>query len=505
MRKTSTPPKRKQAVGTRGSTAGSDSLGSTSSVLSLDQQFQNLTIGRKCQRRIGLTLAYGSITDVDSRAYVLGVFRNVAPSGAAKAIDQRLDGAITEYTARRMFSGDVGAVFTVPAGRNQLPADMVLFAGLGPFDCFNSDVQQLVAENAIRLLVRSRVDELATVLIGVGSGQSAATALQHLLIGFFRGLKDADRDHRFRSITFCETNPTRFGEMKSELYRLAGTSLFGDMEVTLNETTVPPTARPSARVLEPGEEPVYAIVRQEGQSGDRLHYRVSVLGSGMKAAVITKARDVDGKKLAALLEEFDKAMEPQNNFNDVQQFGKQFSELVLPSEIGAVLKSMKDRHLVIVHDAEAGRVPWETLAIDGWLPAVTGGMSRRYLADNLPLATWLEERRTEPSLNLLLVVNPLGDLKGTEKESNRIERLAGMTPGIQVTPIKRKEATKSAILTALRTGKYDCVHYAGHAFFDAQNPGRSGLICAGEEVLSGSDLTGISNLPSLVFFNACEA
>ncbi len=74
-----------------------------------------------------------------------------------------------------------------------------------------------------------------------------------------------------------------------------------------------------------------------------------------------------------------------------------------------------------------------------------------------------------------------------------------------MTPIRRKDATKAAILSALRTGKYDCVHYAGHAFFDAQNPGRSGLICAGEEVLSGSDLTGISNLPSLVFFNACEA
>jgi CHAT domain-containing protein len=61
------------------------------------------------------------------------------------------------------------------------------------------------------------------------------------------------------------------------------------------------------------------------------------------------------------------------------------------------------------------------------------------------------------------------------------------------------------VLAALRTGKYDCVHYAGHAFFDPQGPGRSGLICAGREILMGSDLMGISNLPSLVFFNACEA
>src|SRR5204863_6608940 len=138
--------------------------------LNLIPQFHNLIIGRHRQRRLQLTLAHGSITDVDAQAYVLGVFRNVAPSGAAMAIDQRLDGAITEFTARRMFSGDVGTVFTVPAGRNPLSADMVLFAGLGSFDRFNADVQQLVAENVIRVLARSRIDDFATILIGAGSG-----------------------------------------------------------------------------------------------------------------------------------------------------------------------------------------------------------------------------------------------------------------------------------------------------------------------------------------------
>src|SRR5262245_37138326 len=90
-----------------------------------DQQLKQLIIGRRRQRRLEVTLARGSITDVDASAYVLGVFRNVAPSGAAKAIDQYLEGAITEFTARRMLSGDVGSVFVVPVGRNQLPADMI--------------------------------------------------------------------------------------------------------------------------------------------------------------------------------------------------------------------------------------------------------------------------------------------------------------------------------------------------------------------------------------------
>jgi len=392
----------------------------------------------------------------------------------------------------------------IPVGRNQLAADMVLFLGLGPFDRFNADVQQLVSENVIRLLVRSRVDEFATILIGAGSGQSASAVVQNLLAGFFRGLHDADPRRRFRGLTLCEDDPARFAEMKTEVYRLAGTSLFDEIELDLTEIELPPTEPLTARVLQAGQEPVYTIIRQEGQTTDHLFYRVSVLGSGMKAAVVTAAKDVDRKKLAGLLNKFDTAVRPNSSFKNVQSFGRQFSEL-LPEEICTVLESMRDRHIVVVHDTETARIPWETLTIHNWSPAVEAGLSRRYLADNLPVATWLEERRVTPILRLLLIVNPLGDLDGAEREGDRVLQLAKTDARINVTLLREKEASKAAVLAALRSGMYDCVHYAGHAFFDPQGPGRSGLLCAGKEVLRGTDLAGISNLPSLVFFNACEA
>src|SRR5436190_5890516 len=62
-----------------------------------DGTFQSLTIGRRRQRRLALTLARGSISNVDTSAYVLGVFRGVAPSGAAKGLDKHLEGAIAEF------------------------------------------------------------------------------------------------------------------------------------------------------------------------------------------------------------------------------------------------------------------------------------------------------------------------------------------------------------------------------------------------------------------------
>ena len=43
-----------------------------------------------------------------------------------------------------MFSGEIGEVFTIPMGRNAVRADLVMLAGLGSFDRFNAEVQQLV-------------------------------------------------------------------------------------------------------------------------------------------------------------------------------------------------------------------------------------------------------------------------------------------------------------------------------------------------------------------------
>ena len=61
------------------------------------------------------------------------------------------------------------------------------------------------------------------------------------------------------------------------------------------------------------------------------------------------------------------------------------------------------------------------------------------------------------------------------------------------------------MLAELRKGAHDVLHYAGHAFFDVENRGSSGLICAGGEVLTGRDIQTLSTLPALVVLNACES
>jgi CHAT domain-containing protein len=103
------------------------------------------------------------------------------------------------------------------------------------------------------------------------------------------------------------------------------------------------------------------------------------------------------------------------------------------------------------------------------------------------------------------VVNPTEDLEGAEAEGARIQQLFKDVPGARLETLRGGAATRPALLSAFGSGQYDIVHYAGHAFFDEQTPERSGILCHGRVALTGADLAGLGNLPTLVFFNACEA
>jgi hypothetical protein len=468
----------------------------------------------RAARRLDLALHHGSIVDADARAYLLGVFRGVSPGGAASAIDEELNGAVREITERRMFSADVGQVFVLPSGRHGLLAEHVVFVGLGAFDTFTPEVLDTAAENAIRVLVATKVDDLATVPIGAGTDCSVEQSIEHLLRGFARGLLDAEAGKRFRSITFCETNDVRYGAVREKVVGLAHSMLSSDFAVTITELR-PRRARPQieveaparARPIERDRPPAaYLLVRAEtGRRGARsLVFSASVLGVGSKATVITERRDVSERELDAALSILSPGPVEHLTLAKVANLGKEIGELVLEQGIRHALVDLAEHPLVVVHDDAASRIPWETLRIGTHVPAIEKGLTRQYLARDLSVAKWLEERRLDPELSILLIVDPTEDLEGAREEGDRLRRLLAGRTSFHVEAIEGAHATKRAILEGFRTGRFDVVHYAGHGFFDPLRPGRSGLICAGDEVLTGIDLADAPHLPALVFFNACE-
>jgi pimeloyl-ACP methyl ester carboxylesterase len=469
-------------------------------------RLDQVIVSRRRQRMIEIRLAHGSITDARARALVLGVFRGVEPGGAAAAVDERLDGAVKEFTLRRMFSGELGEVFAMPAGRSFLFADLVLFAGLGDFDRFGEEAQRFVTENIVRTFARTQVEDFATVLLGTGSGVPIATALRNQLAGFFQALTAADPDRQLRRITLCELDADRCDEMRRELLHLSATPLFEDVEVVFDEVELPAISlvQPIAHRQRVERVPrfAYLIVSQQSSSTRSFCMRASILTAGSRAAVLTSVIEIARK---ALDDQLRKITSPGFTQRRLQSFGEQLAALVLPADICGALDAMRDHHLVVVHDVTAARIPWETICVDGWFPAASRGLSRRYAAEHLPVARWDESRRQTHELELLLVVNPTSDLPGAAAEGERLREVLSEDRGIRITQVEGEAATHERLVAELKSGRYDVVHYAGHAFFDPEQPARSGLLCSDEKILDGRDLAGFGKLPALVFFNACEA
>jgi CHAT domain-containing protein len=186
------------------------------------------------------------------------------------------------------------------------------------------------------------------------------------------------------------------------------------------------------------------------------------------------------------------------------RFGTELARLLLPASVRDGLETMKSRPLVVVHDGEGSRVPWEALRIGDVHPALEGGLTRRYTSEALTVARWREQREANGRLRVLMVVDPTLDLPGAADEGAALGRML-RAGGADVELLCGAAATRDALLRAIGAGDHDILHFAGHGFFDAGNPGRSGLVCAGQEVLRGADLDGLGDLPALVFFNACEA
>ncbi|HET9692954.1 MAG TPA: CHAT domain-containing protein [Steroidobacteraceae bacterium] len=459
------------------------------------------------RRVLELRLVQGSIVDANARAIVLGVFRNVDPSGPAAAVDAALGGAIREFTLRRMFGGQLGQVFVMPALRSALLAELVLFAGLGDFDDFGADALAFVAENVVRTFAHTHVEDFATVLFGAGSGTPVAMAAEQQLKGFLDGLRHADPDRVLRRITVCEVDRRKYASLVKALRRLALEHSGDDMQIVVDEAAAPspPGKRPRGRgVPKPAarhDDPAYLLVTLAAAGRDAYESRTSLLTAGAKAAVLSGtsrlARAELQRQLAPL--EDGSAMS-----RDVARIGSGLARLLLANSVRDGLESMRSRPLVVVHDREASRVPWEVLRVGDAHPALLAGLSRRYASETLTVARWREERVDDGPLRVLLVVDPTEDLPGAAAEGDVLQLLLrGRAVSLDV--LQGREATRKRLLAALSAGTYDALHFAGHAFFDARQPADGGLLCAGKEVLRGADLAGLGTLPALVFCNACEA
>jgi hypothetical protein len=453
---------------------------------------------RPAARALQLRVRVGDVANARAAATAVAVLRGVPASGAAADVDARLGGVITDWLQHRVVSGDAGHVTPIPRSlqrKGPRSRTAYLLVGLGRFDRLSLDVIEHAAENLARFAEQPRYRSLATVAWGAGSGiapeDSFAAQVRGLLRARAAGLTgltrvdlhvltraDAQRVHA-RLADFVKARP-------AGTLRLAPLAPTGGRAQTRSRR-VPGIA--------------HLIVAAESRSGARETWRASLLTGGTSAAIFSQSREFAARDLDALDRQF---LSDSLSAANVKALGDKLARLTLHPALARALLQARGQSVSVVHDAASSRVPWETLNLRGWCPALDQGLSRRYATADLVPARFDSRRREQHELGVLIIANPTRDLPGAEAERERVAGILRKVSRVHLTEVSGEAATQSRISGELESGRHDVVHYAGHAFFDAKRPGESGLVLADGE-FTGAHLSALGRLPPLLLFNACES
>jgi len=131
----------------------------------------------------------GDVTEIETEALCLGIFRGTRePGGAAGAVDRALGGAISDLLRSGEFRGRRGETLLFPT-LGKLPARRVLLVGLGERERFSAEAVREAAAAAANAALH--LSELSTVVHGAGIGglapEGAAQALvEGAILGRYR-------------------------------------------------------------------------------------------------------------------------------------------------------------------------------------------------------------------------------------------------------------------------------------------------------------------------------
>lgn len=184
---------------------------------------------------------------------------------------------------------------------------------------------------------------------------------------------------------------------------------------------------------------------------------------------------------------------------ELREIGGLMFDTYLPVE---VQQSIASTALPLVVETNDSSLPWE-LAHD----------RSDFVSCRIPLSRNLKEGysfKKEPGtipvtrLNALLIANPTEDLPAAEREVHRINEVL-TSAGALVDILVKSEASSLNILQKLRSGKYNVIHYSGHAAFNPQKSSQSHLVCANSTPLFAEQIERILQGNPLVFLDACHS
>ena len=172
-----------------------------------------------------ITATTGEITSIETPALVVNLFKGVKePGGASGAVDQALDGAISQLIREGEIKGTQGAISLIHTMGKISPA-RVLVVGLGAAETFDAQVVRQVSADVVRYLRQRGISRATTVAHGAGiggldPGASGQAIAEGTLLGLYRfdsylSSNGEDKLASFEELVIVDQDPDHVGAISS--------------------------------------------------------------------------------------------------------------------------------------------------------------------------------------------------------------------------------------------------------------------------------------------------
>jgi len=200
---------------------------------------------------------------------------------------------------------------------------------------------------------------------------------------------------------------------------------------------------------------------------------------------------------------------PPQLADELRYMGQLIYRLFIPEQIRRYLSQHHTSLTITTNDLE---LPWELMSDQDdsgqdqtlclHLP-----VGRMPIGRALPNMKPQRPARDKIANFLLIYADPDGDLPEAEREIDLIREGLEAKWGdeINIDVLKREEVTGTRLNKIMLEGKYDVIHYAGHAYFNKEDPSLSGLLLHDHDVFFAQKIFDLLEGRPLVFLNACES
>lgn len=429
-------------------------------------------IVRKPDGELQLAVYLGDIASVPRiDGYAVTVTPGVPSVGAFAALEPHLE------RARRGAPAAAPGIALEPVATSDLSGSHVLIAPLAlpPIgQAVEAAAIEAMAYEIARKANAVGLESIACPVLGTRFGLSIASSARAIVDGVRRG-----RGHHPTKLVFCEVDRGRYEQLHTAL---------GPEAVELRAGVVSPV---------PTRGPV-------------LHVDVEPQPTGAARARVT-LYVTDASPAVAPLHEVTLAAErwaelgrPIQRFDETARIGRALWRDLLSSEMQTQLRAEVDRPVMILCDRTASAIPWELLSDDLDGARRPGGVVRRIALSGpfRPPVQQVERAR----LRVLVVTDPCRDLREAAAEADDVRVALGGRTDVLVDRLCGEQATVAAVVHELARGYHDVFHFAGHAFYDEDNPDRGGLVLAdGNLVAADLAETAPEAALQLVVLSACES